>query len=499
MDLYSPNAGRLRQGIEAWVTTNTKDSSTVTPKQLWDAAQAHLELQLDRNSYDTWLRGVSFVDFVADDALFILGVSNTYAQEMLQHRLYPIVRRALINLTGTTVELRFDLLKKREPELVASSDEDMPLFKLLRQRDPHLADDQDAPSFEEVVRTPRISKDLPNGALNPKYVFERFIVNRSNQMAYEAARAVAEFPSTVYNPYLIHSSTGLGKTHLLQAVAHECMQRGLKTLYVTSEVFTNEFMEALRTRTTAMFQQKYRTVDVLIMDDVQFIAGKESTQEEFFHTFNAIYQANRQIVLSSDQHPSQIMTLDDRLRSRFNSGLIADIAAPEYETRRIVLGMWAKERQNVSVSTESLDTLASKGARNFRELEGLFLQVVAQSRLGTVNPNNPQQLDMTIETFQSPRERYTMERILEATAQKFSVCAEDLTTSKRAAVINTARQVAMYLAREFTTLSLAQIGAHFRRNHTTVLHGCSKVTDDIAKDKVLAQRVQAIRRALKEN
>jgi chromosomal replication initiator protein len=484
----------------AWVTINAKDSSTVTPKQLWDAAQAHLELQLDRNSYDTWLRGVSFIDFVADDALFILGVANPYAQEMLQHRLYPVVRRALINLTGSAVELRFELIKKREPvEPVVSADEDMPLFKLLRQRDPHLADEQDQPSFEEVVRTPRVNKDLPHGDLNPKYVFERFIVNRSNQMAYEAARAVAEFPSTVYNPYFIHSSTGLGKTHLLQAIAHECVRRGLKTLYVTSEVFTNEFMEALRTRTTAMFQQKYRTVDVLLVDDVQFIAGKESTQEEFFHTFNALYQANRQIVLSSDQHPSQIITLDDRLRSRFTSGLIADVATPEYETRRIVLGMWAKERQATHVSPEALDTLASKGARNFRELEGLFLQVIAQSRLGKINPNNPQQLDMTIETFQSPRERYTMERILEATAQKFSVCAEDLTTNKRAAVINTARQVAMYLAREFTVLSLAQIGAHFGRNHTTVLHGCSKVAEVMEKDKLLAQRVQAIRRALQES
>ncbi len=473
-----------------------KECLIVTPQDIWNAAKIQLELQFDRASYDTWLRATEYLDFVADDSLFVISVPNAYIQDMLQNRLYRNIRRVLCGISGGTIEMRFDVVKHEIVSPLAGDNDDMPLFKALRYQDNPFSDSsRDVPSIQEALRTPRFG-DLPESIeLNPNMTFERFIVNRSNEMAYQAARAVAEFHATVYNPYLVYSSTGLGKTHLLQAIAHECVRRGLKTLYVTSDVFTTELMTAIRNRTTAMFQQKYRTVDVLLMDDVQFIAGKESTQEEFFHTFNALKQANRQIIMTSDRHPETMLTLDDRLRSRFSGGLIADIAMPEYETRRLVLEMWAKERETI-VTPDTFDMLAKRGSKNFRELEGLFLSLVAQSKSAGLLSSDPERIERAIELFQSPRKQVNMPRIIEITAQKYGLCAEDLTGNKRTASINTARQVAMYIARDLTPLSLSQIGEVFSRNHTTVLHGCNKVADDLNKDAILRGRIEYIKRIL---
>jgi chromosomal replication initiator protein len=341
----------------------------------------------------------------------------------------------------------------------------------------------------------RVQTELPNNELNPRFTFERFIVNKSNQVVYEAALAVAECPATNYNPFLVYGGVGLGKTHLLQSIAHICQQRGFRTLYIPSEIFTNDLVTAIRNRTTAMFRDKYRLLDVLLVDDIQFIGGKETTQEEFFHTFNALVNFNKQIVLASDRHPRELKTLENRLRSRFQGGLVADIQAPEFETRLAIMQMWAQER-GIKIAPDVLDTIALRAPNNVRELEGVFNQIAAQSRFGYGSVSLPKVED-TIERFSQSRNSLTLEHIIRVTAEKFGFSEQDIKGKKRTARINQARQIAMYLCRELTECSLPQIGEAFGgRSHTTVLHGINKMEDELQYDRVLEQRILKVQRSL---
>lgn len=318
----------------------------MTPQDAWNAAYNQLELQLDRASFDTWLRQSVFLRVEND--VYIIGVHNSYAQDMLQHRLYRNVRRVLSDVLGTMTELRFEVFKK---EKVGNNKSDFsqsdapPLFKFLERQQslPDLPETSETQHSNNYGYSQRMQPELPDNDLNPRFTFERFMVNKSNQVVYEAALAVAECPATNYNPFLVYGGVGLGKTHLLQAIANICQQRGFRTLYIPSEIFTNDLVTAIRNRTTAMFRDKYRMVDVLLVDDIQFIGGKESTQEEFFHTFNALVNFNKQIVIASDRHPREMKTLENRLRSRFQGGLVADIQPPEFETRVAIMQMWAQD------------------------------------------------------------------------------------------------------------------------------------------------------------
>jgi chromosomal replication initiator protein len=462
----------------------------VTPHEIWNAAKHQLELQLDRGSYETWVKRAEYIDFSQDEKLFIVGVPTSYIRDMLQNRLYRNVKRIVSNVAGSSVEVRFDVVKETRPMSLLTEPDDMPLFKYATPQEPV----SDAPSVEEILRQPRLDS-LPDAELNPRYTFERFVVNKSNQMVYQAACAVAEYPGTTYNPFLIYGGVGLGKTHILQAIGHECAKRGRKVLYISSEVFTSELMTAIRNRTTAMFQQKYRTVDVLLVDDIQFIAGKESTQEEFFHTFNALVNFNKQIVMASDRHPRDMSLLDERLRSRFQGGLVADVQTPEYETRRLILQMWAQEK-NVALPKDVLELLSTRAPQSVRELEGVFNQILAQIRLN--NGDVPlQRAEATVTRFVAPRERISLMRIVEVTSQKLGVSVAEITGKKRTEAINEARQIAMYLARELTDFSLPQIADVFGgRSHTTVLHGCNKIAEDLPNNLLLKARVEKIKKAI---
>ncbi len=462
----------------------------------WNSAYNQLELQLDRATFDTWLRPAIFLGY--EDGVFRIGVHNAYAQDMLQHRLYRNVRRVLGNVWGSSVELTFEVhkdAKRTRTNELAPSDEP-PLFRFLAQQEkspdlPETSETQQPSLFEHVQRS--TAPPLPDSNLNPRYVYERFMVNKSNQMAYEAALAVAEYPATVYNPFLIYGGVGLGKTHLLQAIAHTCQQRELRTLYVPSEVFTNDLITAIRKRTTAMFREKYRSVDVLLVDDIQFISGKDTTQEEFFHTFNALVNFNKQIVLASDRHPRELKTLEDRLRSRFQGGLVVDIQPPEHETKLAILHMWAQER-DVALSPEMIATVARRAPNNIRELEGIFNKILIQSRLGKVSLPT---VEDTMERFSEPRNPYTIGNIIAMTAEAMGFTADDLRGKRRTARINKARQMAMYLVRDLTEHSLPQIGTAFGgRSHTTVLHGINKIEDNLIDDRVLEARLAKIRKTI---
>ncbi len=450
----------------------------------WNAAFSQLEIQLDRASFETWLRGAVFLG--VEDSVFVIGARNSYACDMLQHRLYRNIRRVLSDCYGQPVELRFEVHKPapRHEEREA----EMPLFRLLREQP---TEEAVAPLHQQVSRPQR--PELPETELNPRFTFERFIVSGSNRMTFEAACAVAERPATVYNPLLIYGGVGLGKTHLLQAIASQCQGRGLRTIYIPSEVFTNDLVDSIRNRTTAMFRDRYRSVDVLLVDDIQFIAGKESTQEEFFHTFNALYTFNKQIVLASDRPPKALDMLEDRLRSRFAGGLVMDLQPPELETRFAILQMWAEER-NAYLPPEVLEMMANRAKTNIRELEGLFNKMVASSQVFHRDPTVDLAESM-LDGYRPPSGREaTLAEVLEATARFHGLTVDDLVGTRRTQRLNEARQIAMYLAREITSASLPQIGQAFSgRAHSTVLHSCNKVALEMAVNERLCRDVQAIR------
>ena len=457
------------------------------PLVAWNAALNQLEVQLDRANYDTWLRDATFMSFEAP-ATFVIGVRNVFTRDNLQHRLYRTIRRVLSDVYGITVDLRFEIHHQAEP--VAES-ADMPLFQYMARQE---VTTPSVPLFQQVAPPER--PDLPECQLNARYTFDRFVVGNVNNLLFSAAQSVAENPANLYNPFVVYGGVGLGKTHLLHAIAHACRMRGLQVIYIPSEAFINDLVGAIRQRTTAMFREKYRSVDVLLVDDIQFIAGKESTQEEFFHTFNALYTYNKQIVIASDRHPRELTLLEDRLRSRFEGGLVMDIQLPEFETRVAIVESWAQER-GVRMPRSVSETLADRARSSIRELEGLFTQVVAQSHLGqemlTLNT-----AERIVEQYERPQPyatvSLTVADVVDLTASYHHLEADDLTGKRRTGHINHVRQVAMYLAREITEASLPQIGDVFGgRSHTTVLHGYNKVAEMMADDEDFRYELLALR------
>ncbi|MEZ4672328.1 MAG: chromosomal replication initiator protein DnaA [Anaerolineae bacterium] len=468
----------------------------MNPQEAWNIAYSQLEIQLDRASFDTWLRGAVFLNYSPcpeegeTTGIFSIGVVNSYARDMLQHRLYHEIRRVLGDVLGERAEVKFEVAKVMAE---VEEDNELPLFRLLN-RQPDALPEETIPLHQQITRPQR--PDLPESELNPRLTFERFVANSNNRMTYEAALAVAEHPASHYNPFLIYGGVGLGKTHLLQSIAHVCREKQLRVIYIPSEVFTNDLVDAIRQRTTAMFREKYRSADVLLVDDIQFIAGKESTQEEFFHTFNALYTFNKQVILASDRHPGEMHTLEDRLRSRFAGGLVMDLQPPEFETRVAILNMWAQER-NVDLPSSAAQMIAEKARTNIRELEGVFNQVVATTQLAR-RPVTMDMAESALNGYRRPRyHQLTMARVLDVTAAYYRLSVTDLIGPRRTARVNQARQVAMYLAREVTFASLPQIGDTFGgRTHSTVLHSCNKVADDLLHDDLLRQDVESIQAAL---
>lgn len=469
-------------------------------RQIWQVALGELQLQVSKANYETWVKNASAVSFDGDT--FILGAPNTFAKEWLETRFLPQISRAVTGIAGHDVTVQVTVTGPRGRKRPVESALEMASTNQSTQSttgsDEEVEQrDSDTLATEEAEPTPSSTGLSSDWSPNPRYSFATFVVGSSNSLAYAAACAVAERPASTYNPFFIYGDVGLGKTHLLHAIAHRAAAGGFKVVYVSSERFTNDMINAIRERRMLEFRARYRNLDILLIDDIQFIAGKESTQEEFFHTFNSLHDANRQIVVSSDRPPKAIVTLEERLRSRFEWGLIADVQPPDLETRIAILRSKA-ENLSIPVPPQVTEFVAQRVQRNIRELEGSLNRIVAYAAL----QKRPVTVELAIKALSdlisSPARRFlTTTQVVDTTAKFYRLDARDLRGKKRDKDLVLARQVAMYLMREETDSSLLDIGRELGgRDHTTVLHGYEKIRNSINVDDRLRQDVLAIREML---
>ena len=454
-----------------------------SPKEIWEIARSQLRLQMTKSTYDTWVRDTSCLAF--EDGAFVIGVANGYAKDWLSMRLRPVIKRTLASILGHAVDVSFVVQSAPAADDGAGSGGPLLEFSATEA------------ALPETLVMPETVSPSTGASLNPRYTFETYIVGSSNRMAHAVALSVSERPGNAYNPLFIYGGSGLGKTHLLQAIGHMAQRQHLRVLYVTSELFTNELIAAIRTQSTDQFRAKYRNTDLLLLDDVHFIAGKEQTQEEFFHTFNALHSANRQIVLTSDRPPQAITTLEERLRSRFGWGMTADIQPPNLETRIAILQEKAASMGRY-VPNEVLTLIAQRAHRNIRDMEGALTKVLAHAEL-LRRPLNAALVEDALAYLAPAQGKLTLESILESAAAYFGVTPEELTGRNRSARIALQRQLVMYVMREETDASLPQIGqALGGRDHTTIIHGCEKVSTELDGNQDLNRQLNELRNRLYE-
>jgi chromosomal replication initiator protein len=463
----------------------------VNAKTIWQAVLGELQLDMTKANYETFLKHSVLVEVEGD--VYRIGVANTFVKECIEERYRQRINSTLSRIVGRAVEIQVQVHQRpsRPAPLTTpapAKTEPRPRAGARQQAEPEAeAEAQDTPLVP--------SKPVADGTvLNPRYTFDTFIVGKSNQLAHAAAAAVAERPGRAYNPLFIYGAVGLGKTHLLHAIGHRARAKGLEVIYVSSERFTNDLITSIRDRRTDDFRQRYRAADVLLIDDIQFIAGKESTQEEFFHTFNALHEASRQIVLCSDRPPKSIATLEERLRSRFEWGLIADVQAPEYEHRVAILREKAREQGLRDVPPDVLEYIARAAQGSIRELEGALNRVLAMADVWG-RALNSDLARAALSDLAAPAERryITAAAVLEAVARHFAVDLRALKGKQRDKEIVVPRQVAMYLMRKETEASLVEIGRELGgRDHSTVLHGCERVEQEMEVDSRLRGEIAEI-------
>jgi chromosomal replication initiator protein len=443
-------------------------SIELTAEGLWSEVSSRLRGALNETTYRTWFAHVDGVEL--DDEEFVLSVPNEFTRDWIEGHFLGLIRAAVGDATG----------RERSVQLAVAEDE----------RDT-------APTPPEP--TPR---EVPGG-LNPKYTFDSFVIGSSNRFAHAAALAVAEAPAQAYNPLFIYGGTGLGKTHLLQAIAQYVgeHQSELSVRYVTSETFMNDFINALRDKRIEGFKQRYRAYDLLLIDDIQFFEHKERIQEEFFHTFNTIYEAGGQLVISSDRPPREISTLEERLRSRFEWGLITDIQPPDLETRIAILRKKVKTDGIHVPDPKVLEFIAGRISSNIRELEGALTRVVAFSSLTGRPMSEDLAQDVLRDVFpQGEVPEVSIERIQELVSERFGLSLDELCGDRRSQNIVYPRQVAMYLSRELTDSSLPKIGRQFGgRDHTTVIHATTKIARMIREDRSVYNLVQELTKRVKQS
>ncbi|HTX90628.1 MAG TPA: chromosomal replication initiator protein DnaA [Anaerolineales bacterium] len=442
--------------------------------QAWQSALGQLQMEMPKASFDTWVRDTQLTSY--EDGLFTVAVRNAYARDWLESRLSSTVKRLLMGIMNRPVEVAFSVHTSAGEEAAPERHAAAPA-----------GDASDDEELSTIAR-PR------NSTLNPRYTFENFVVGPNNRLAHAAAQAVAENPATAYNPLFLYGGVGLGKTHLLHAIGNYCQDHGLNVLYVSSEEFTNDMITAIRQHTTQAFRDKYRSADVMLVDDIQFIAGKESTQEEFFHTFNTLHGQNKQIIVSSDRPPKSLVTLEERLRSRFEWGLTADIQLPDLETRLAILRS-KSERLGRSVPAEIMDLIARRVQSNIRELEGALNRIVAFADLSGM-ALTAQLADVALADLLPQRGDVKPAAVVDVVARAFNLSVDRLLSADRSHDVALPRQIAMYLMRE-TNISLPQIGqALGGRDHTTVMYACEKVADLLERDDRLRRQVVQIRQQL---
>ena len=449
--------------------------------QVWQQCLEVLERQLPKSSIENWLKTTKPVAVVEDT--IIVGVQGEFAKDRLESRYGSLLRQALKDLTKRNMNLKFvsnpNVIEDAAPSTSLSVGAAVPETPAT------------GPAASPMVM---VGEGLAK-PLNPRYTFETFVVGNSNRFAHAASQAVAEKLAKAYNPLFIYGGVGLGKTHLMHAIGHYvCGQNPhTRVAYVSTETFTNEFINAIRENSTAEFKNRYRHVDVLLIDDIQFLAGKETTQEEFYHTFNAIHEANKQIVICSDRPPKEIPTLEDRLRSRFEWGLICDIQPPDLETRIAILRKKAHV-ESLDVPDDVIGYIATNVETNIRELEGALTRVVAYSAM----MRSPVTYELACYALKDimPANRpkqITIPTIKQVVAEHYSIRMQDFEVRNRTRSVAFPRQVAMYLSRELTDSSLPKIGEEFGgRDHTTVIHACEKIAEDIKNDPAFSATIDQL-------
>ena len=453
--------------------------------QIWSQVQEELRFQLAKRTYDMWLKNTSVVS--ADGSTFRIGVPSKLAKDWLEDRFSGLIQETLQAVTGAEVGIDFVIApSNHRPPLLATDGED---------------GDSPGTNGHQNGHENGVEADVAPAPseLNARFRFSSFVVGHNSQFAHAAAKAVAEAPGDSYNPLFLYGGVGLGKTHLMHAIGHEVHDRfpRKRVVYLTSEQFTNEVISSIATARMGEFRHKYRTVDVLLIDDVQFLAGKDRTKEEFFHTFNALHEINKQIVISSDRPPKEIPTLEDRLRSRFEWGLIADIQPPDFETRLAILHSKLGGRTSL-VPEEVLNFIAHKVQRNIRELEGALTRVQAFAAVHQRSVDEDEAARLLADIIPAgTRKPINVDRIQLLVADFYNITLEDMKSKRRDKHIVFPRQVAMFLVREETPSSLPAIGKAFGgRDHTTALHSIEKIANELKEDERLRFEVQAIRERL---
>jgi chromosomal replication initiator protein len=449
-----------------------------TADSLWDAIAGRLKQTLSETTYDTWF-GHAEPHSLGDGQLVVV-VPNDFTRDWIESHFHGFVSGAARESLGRDVAVSFSVAERRAPPPPGPRAEPEP-----RERE-----------VELPYRAPEVE-------LNPKYTFDLFVIGSSNRFAHAAALAVAEAPAQAYNPLFIYGGTGLGKTHLLQAIGHYVRQHSRRLImrYVTSETFMNDFIDSLRDKRIEGFKRRYRNYNVLLVDDIQFFEGKERIQEEFFHTFNSLYEGGAQIIISSDRPPREIATLEERLRSRFEWGLLTDIQPPDLETRIAILRKKVNTERIAVTDPEVLTFIAGRVSSNIRELEGALTRVVAFSSL----TDRPMTVDLAETVLKDvfpqgdAAPEVTIPRIQEAVSERFGVTLDELVSPRRSQAVAYPRQVAMYLSRELTDSSLPKIGKEFGgRDHTTVIHATSKITRLIREDRSVYNLVQELTARIKQ-
>lgn len=440
-------------------------------QDLWEKTLNVLKNEMSEVSFNTWMKSCSPIS-ISEDTIKI-SVPNAFTRDILNNRYKDLVANSIQGICSKLYKLEF---------LISS---EVALEETQNQ---------------QKVKSLSLNDEISN-TLNPKYTFDSFVIGNSNRFAHAASLAVAEAPAKAYNPLFIYGGVGLGKTHLMHAIGHYILENNpkAKVEYISSEKFTNELINAIKHDKNEEFRNKYRNVDVLLIDDIQFIAGKEGTQEEFFHTFNALHEANKQIILSSDRAPKEIPTLEDRLRSRFEWGLIADIQAPDFETRMAILKKKA-DVERLNVPNEVMVYIATKIKSNIRELEGALIRIVAYSSL----TNREITVDLASEALKdiiSKRQSksITIDSIQDIVSSYFNLRVQDFKSQKRTRNVAYPRQIAMYLSRKLTDMSLPKIGEEFGgRDHTTVIHAYEKISENLKTDEGLQSTIDDITKKLKQ-
>ena len=441
----------------------------MTNQQLWQAILGNLEVTLSKANFTTWFKNTSILERNEDN--LVVSVPNSFTKEWLQNKYNTDILKALRMIAPEIKEVKYQIVSSTgapKPQVVETQN--------------------------KAVPGTRVVQNTNNTGLNPKYTFDTFIVGKGNELAYAACNAVSKKPGQVYNPLFLYGGVGLGKTHLMQAIGHEVLKNNpsAKVLYVTSEKFTNEFVQSISLGRVPQFKELYRNIDVLMIDDIQFLAGKEQTQEEFFHTFNTLHQNNKQIILSSDRLPKDIPAIEERLVSRFEWGMIADIQAPDFETRLAILRSKAVEK-GYDVDDTVLTYIAETIQSNIRELEGALNRLMVYCQLNNTRPTIEQAKTVLVGVASAKKRVVSVKKLMEVVADFYNITLEDILKQSRRKEYVKPRQVAMYLMREELENSFPSIGEHFGgRDHTTVMHAVDKISKLIQEKESLKQEVDLI-------